>query len=204
MRIYLIRHGETAHNRDQIFQGHDEVPLSDLGVRQAALLAQRMQDLPLDQIYSSDLRRAVMTASIIAAYTGAPIRYDAGFRERDPGELTGLPYMDAMEFFSDAAYAPPKGERWDEFEGRVRAAFEALVQSPGMADARVAVVAHGMVCGAVLRCFFGYSFEERLNVPFPNASITTLAYDGAWALEQLADASHLDALSPGAEHAAGA
>jgi probable phosphoglycerate mutase len=59
-RILAIRHGETAWNVDTRLQGHLDIPLNDVGLRQAQHLAQALaQRDPIDAIYASDLSRAV-------------------------------------------------------------------------------------------------------------------------------------------------
>ena len=57
-RVYLVRHGETEHNRQGIMQGHLDVPLNATGVAQARLAADALADVPLTAAYSSDLQRA--------------------------------------------------------------------------------------------------------------------------------------------------
>jgi 2,3-bisphosphoglycerate-dependent phosphoglycerate mutase len=128
LRVYLIRHGETEYNRTMKVQGHAEIPLNDLGIRQAAQLARRFTGVRLDRIYASDLRRATMTATILAAHTGAPLLYDPGLRERDPGDLTHKDYQESIRFFTDPAYEPPGGETHRDFLVRVRRTFEALIE----------------------------------------------------------------------------
>lgn len=128
MRVYLIRHGETEYNRTMKVQGHAEIPLNDLGIAQAARLARRFTGVRLDRIYASDLRRATMTAAILAAHTGAPLLYDPGLRERDPGALTHRDYHESIRFFTDPTYEPPEGETHGDFIARVRRTFEALIE----------------------------------------------------------------------------
>lgn len=192
MRLYFIRHGQTDHNRKQVMQGHNEVPLSRLGIQQAAQVGRRMADVPLETIYASDLRRAAMTATIIAAFTDVPIVYDTALRERHPGELTDKPYEEAMPFFLDRDFQPPGGENYPAFEERVRKVFDTIAEREGTSDRSIAVVSHGMVCGAFLMTYFGYTFEDRLALTLPNTSVTIADYNGQWKLITLADTSHLD------------
>jgi probable phosphoglycerate mutase len=202
--MYLIRHGETDHNRNRVFQGHGPVPLNDLGIRQAALLGRRMRDMPLDRIVASDLARTAMTAGIIAAETGRPVIYDPAWRERNPGDLTGESYDAGPGFWSDRNFEPPNGESQTQFEERVRVAFEqwAPEQTPG---SHIAVVTHGMVCVAFARLFLSGEDGVDFNRVKANASITIADYeDGAWKLVTYADASHLDDLVDPQAHYTGA
>jgi broad specificity phosphatase PhoE len=65
-KFLLIRHGETEWNRELIFRGRSDIPLSAVGRRQAAQLAAALADEPLAAIYVSPLSRAQDTAAAIA------------------------------------------------------------------------------------------------------------------------------------------
>ncbi len=192
MRVYLIRHGETDYNRIGRMQGHGEVPLNDLGILQATRLAQRLAGESIDHIYASDIRRTVMTAAVIASHTGAGVTYEPGFRERDPGDLTGNYYDTCMAFFHDDTFEPPGGESVPVFHARVRGAFDALAEREGGNGRRLAVVSHGMVCMAFHRIFTPEVLEGMDDFTSKNASVSVLNYDGDWHAEQVLDASHLD------------
>lgn len=195
MRLYLVRHGETEYNRRRIMQGHSEEPLNDAGIRQCALLARRLEGEGIATIYSSDIRRAAMTAGIVAAFTGAPIEYEPLLRERDPGELTHLPYENSVPFFLDPEYRPPGGESAGEFDARVERAFARLVEierSRSEAPRRVAVVTHGMVCGSFIRAVARHPVAGGADLRWRNTSVTVAEFDGAWRILSLSDASHLD------------
>ena len=56
--IYLVRHGETDHNRFGIIQGQLNTKLSDLGIEQAKQVAIKLQSVKFDHVFSSDLDRA--------------------------------------------------------------------------------------------------------------------------------------------------
>lgn len=67
MRFFIIRHGETLWNVEGRFQGQIDTDLSDVGLRQADLVAQRLSNHNFDAIISSPLKRALVTAQKIAA-----------------------------------------------------------------------------------------------------------------------------------------
>ncbi|KAF6172415.1 hypothetical protein GIB67_025920 [Kingdonia uniflora] len=78
--IIVVRHGETAWNADgkiQVlsaafdFKGHLDVELNEAGRQQATAVAHRLSKEPkISAIYSSDLKRALETAQIIADSCG--------------------------------------------------------------------------------------------------------------------------------------
>jgi broad specificity phosphatase PhoE len=192
VRIYIVRHGETEHNRRRILQGHDEVPLNDTGIRQAAQAAARLSGEPLDRIVSSDLRRTVMTAAVIASVTGVPLAYEAGFRERNPGIHTGQTHEEGKRFFYDADYAPEEGEGVPAFDVRIKDAFTRLAEDKDNEGQHIAVVTHGLVCTSFANQFLRNSIDMGPSNVWPNASISIVDYDGAWTPVSLGDASHMD------------
>ena len=80
--LLLIRHGETAWNRERRMQGHIDIPLSEAGLRQAQALGQALAAERPDAIYSSDLGRARTTAQPIAEAHKMSLMLSASLRER--------------------------------------------------------------------------------------------------------------------------
>ena len=89
-RLYLVRHGETEDNVNQILQGQTPGKLNEQGCRQARELAEKMEGEHIDVFVSSDLRRALQTCEIIAEPHGKPVVTTPLLRERDWGSFTGL------------------------------------------------------------------------------------------------------------------
>ena len=85
--LIIIRHGETTGNRDGIWQGHLDTPLTDVGIAQARAVAERLGKASFSRLYSSDLGRAHKTAAI---RTGHSIKTDLRLRERSLGVFEGL------------------------------------------------------------------------------------------------------------------
>src|SRR6266850_2508362 len=94
-QLLLIRHGQSEGNAEQRFGGHTATPLSALGRRQAQATAQALASEPLSAIYSSDLVRAIETATPLAQLTGVEIEATESFRERSVGVMEGLTFEDA-------------------------------------------------------------------------------------------------------------
>lgn len=90
MHLYLARHGETVWNIEARVQGWADSPLTPTGVRQAEALADRMADIQLTAVYSSDLGRAAHTARIVAKPHGLEPCQMPAFREMAWGDWEGL------------------------------------------------------------------------------------------------------------------
>ena len=73
-KVYLIRHGEAEGNLYRRAQGHYQSDITAKGHRQIAALAERFKDIHIDALYSSDLRRTLITAGAITKYHDIPSR----------------------------------------------------------------------------------------------------------------------------------
>ncbi|GAA4598930.1 putative phosphoglycerate mutase [Actinoplanes octamycinicus] len=89
-RLLVWRHGNTDWNAARRVQGQTDVPLNDLGRRQAAEAAELLAAMRPAAIVASDLRRAADTAAALAARTGLPVSHDERLRERYFGAWQGL------------------------------------------------------------------------------------------------------------------
>lgn len=115
MTIYLVRHGETAKNREKRLQGRSDASLNDNGIQQSEQVRDFFvnQGICFDKVYSSPLKRAVQTAQIIAG-DQAEIFTDDRLLEMDYGPYEGCnlenPAPELMFFFSDFVHNPaPEG-----------------------------------------------------------------------------------------------
>ena len=87
--FYLIRHGETEWNVKRIMQGHNDSPLTELGINQAKDLAKKLRHIHFDKIFSSDILRAKRTAEIIASERKLAVATTKLLRERTFGKYEG-------------------------------------------------------------------------------------------------------------------
>jgi probable phosphoglycerate mutase len=95
--IGVIRHGVTDWNDEYRTQGHTDIPLNAEGRRQAQLLANRIKSETWHVIYSSDLSRALETASIIGEADSIEIRIDSRLREMDCGQIEGTTEQERVD-----------------------------------------------------------------------------------------------------------
>ena len=89
MKIYVIRHGQTDYNVQNVFQGRKDIPLNSVGLKQAEETAQKFQGIPVDVILVSPLIRARETAKYVANVTGVKPIIEQGLVERSFGDMEG-------------------------------------------------------------------------------------------------------------------
>lgn len=175
MAIILVRHGETASNRDRIMQV-ESTPLSELGAAQAERLASRLSARGVAQILCSDLLRARMTAAPLARLTGAEPTLTPLLRERDFGELRGRPYaqLGCDPFAPD--YVPAGGESWAAFHARVADAFIFICAARRALTGNLVVITHGLVLEALIARHLSWPAELGARpLRFANTSVTELS-----------------------------
>ncbi len=109
-RIVVLRHGETTHNADGIWQGQLDTPLSERGLRQADAVGAAVAALSPDRIVSSDLSRARLTAESVGRACGIPVVVDPRFREVHAGEWQGLTSAEVARRWPEEHAALVRGE----------------------------------------------------------------------------------------------
>lgn len=193
--LVLVRHGETAWNREGRFQGHRDVPLSELGRAQARALRVRVEvpahahlfDDAHTAVVTSDLRRAHETAEIAFGGAGRTLHVRRDLREFSYGVFEGLtrPEIDerfpgAMEAWlrGDQAAAIAGGESRAAVHARVHAAVRATLAE--RSQRTIVVVAHGGVMRQLLSTCFADRDELR-SLSFGNTATHLVRVDAsAW------------------------
>lgn len=89
MKVYIVRHGQVPHNALGKYNATDE-DLTDVGIKQAEELRDKIKNMNFDMIISSPLSRAKHTAEIINVHK-QKIIFDDRIRERNCGDLSGSP-----------------------------------------------------------------------------------------------------------------
>ena len=184
-RIVLVRHGHTAGNGGSdhpVLSGTTDLPLTELGHRQASALAHSGALGGADHVYASPLSRALATAAPLAEHAGLEVVCRHGLEEIHCGELDGVeidvvrtrfPTVWATnEAQTDAAFRWPGGESYLELRER----SVATVNEIGITHrgARVVVVTHAGVISQLIGTIRGVPPARWSAFRVGNASITEL------------------------------
>lgn len=181
----FIRHGQSQANLEQIFAGHTDIPLTELGRKQAQNTARFLEQYPIEKIYSSDLLRSMQTAEPTAKHFGLSIIPDREMREIYAGEWEGKLFEDLLKeygngyetWIKDCGRAHPNGgESVVELGERIyRECDRLLSENQGKC---VAIFSHATPIRLLNARFQGVAVEDLSRVPFaPNASVTVVEYD---------------------------
>ncbi|KAJ8446622.1 hypothetical protein Cgig2_002784 [Carnegiea gigantea] len=198
--IVIVRHGETDWNAFGKMQGQLDVELNEVGRQQALAVADRLsrEMTNISAVYSSDLKRALVTAEIIACKCGGlEVIADKDLRERHLGVLQGLVYHDLAKLNRKASEAfrsprsdqeiPGGGESRDQLYNRCTSALQRIHEKHR--GQQVIVVTHG----GVIRSLYNRAVPHGpLAKKIMNTSVGIILVSGdRWSVKSWNDISHL-------------
>jgi broad specificity phosphatase PhoE/ribonuclease HI len=199
-RMILVRHGSTAHSAEKRFSGINELPLNDVGERQAAALAARAGSFSdVAAVVSSPLRRARQTADAISKALGLSVVLNDDLAEVDFGAWEGFTFGETRANFpaelaawsASPDVAPPKGESFAALGPRVRRGRDAVIAAyPGRP---VVVVTHVSPIKTLVRLALDAPPTAMFRLYLDTASISIVDYqaDGNCSVRLFNDTSHL-------------
>ena len=201
-RLVLVRHGSTDSNATGVMRGWTDDPLSQAGRHQAEHAGKYLKTLePFECIYSSDLRRAVQTANLIAADLQIPTRTRVELRELNLGKLEGRTEQELWNYFtkqsgtgvgpSTMAFADvsfPGGEAASQFIQRTQKAFAEIMANH---QDSVLVVSHGAQTMVMLGMWFEKDLTKWTQFRVDNCSVSEIIFEPAPRLVRVNDTAHL-------------
>lgn len=171
MRLLISRHGETAWNVENRISGRTDIPLTENGLAQAALLAEHAKGRGIEVIIASPLLRAQQTAKAVSDAIGVPILTDERIIELDFGIFEGKSRSDPAfrHYRGQLPLRFPGGESAFDLAARVHAFLNEVRRK--YEGKTVLLVCHGGVCRMVRSYFKDMTNEEYCNYFAPNAEI---------------------------------
>lgn len=183
----LMRHGETAWNRQGRVMGRHPVELTDHGREQVAATARFAMNIKPDLIVTSPLVRARQTAEIMAAgLGGVEIVEEPAIAEVLYGRWEGMHYHELIDDphyityrKSPIEHPTPGGETIPEVQARgVEAVMRTIEAHPGQ---RVLFISHGDIVRTVLCHFLGLELKYFHRIRVDNAAMSAIQIAGDFA-----------------------
>ena len=148
MKLYVVRHGQTDWNVQNLLQGSTDIDLNKTGISQAHETAQNLSNIHFDAIYCSPLKRAICTADIINSNRNLPVIKDIRLIEREFGDFEGLPGMnvDFKKYWNYYKNASDKNvEPIQDFFDRVTEFLNDIISKYQNTEKNILVVTHNGV-----------------------------------------------------------
>jgi len=202
--IILIRHGQTAWNREERFRGRMDIELTDLGLAQAQATGRALASQKISAVFSSPLKRALKTAQAVAQPHSLTVRPTDGLLDINYGAFQGLSLAEAEVkypgLYSKWRSTPhlvsfPDGESLEDVRQRaVSALNEIVAQHP---EATVALVSHQVVCKVLICHVLGLDNSHFWRIEQDLCAINRFqACEGRLIAVLLNETCHLRGLPP--------
>ena len=171
MKIYVARHGQTQWNLENRICGRTDIPLTELGLEQARLLAEHTNDLKIDVIISSTMIRAQQTAAPVAALHGLSVLVDERLVEQDYGIYEGKSRFDEGFLANKRhfAFRYPGGESMLDLAYRIYGFLDEVTEK--YAGKNILLVCHGGVCRAIRTYFEDMTNDDYYHYSEPNCAV---------------------------------
>jgi alpha-ribazole phosphatase len=185
VKIYLARHGETTWNAEGRAQGRSDPELSPRGYAQSGVLVEHLKDQPISAIYTSTLKRSILTARPIANHLHLPIHKQPELDEIALGIFEGVKFSEIegnlkteWERFKEdrLTYHIPGAENYTDVANRVRPLKEKILQDHGGQE--ILIVGHRGVNRMLIGLLLEYPLEEALKVEQTNECLYLIERNG--------------------------
>ena len=171
MKLYMMRHGETAWNAENRILGSTDIPLNEKGREQARVAAEKLASVDIDVIYTSCLSRAMETGLTVASLQkDCQVFHMECLNENDFGEFEGQDRL-SEEYQREKRNCfkrYPGGESFLDVAARVYPFIKNLLSDPSLQDKTVLIVSHGGICRVISSYFRDMENEEFITFAMPN------------------------------------
>ena len=197
-KLLLVRHGTTKLHKNDRFWGKTDVPLSNIGIKQASQLRTRLATEKITVVYTSTLSRARDTAEIIAAGHKAKLITCDELCECNFGFAEGLTFSEiehlypvlAADLSNWKAVNFPSGETLEQLNVRVKNFLKRLDNLKAKDTA--AIVSHGGPLRLIICNLLGIDMQHWQQIRIDRGSLSIMeTYPQTAILFSLNDVSHL-------------
>ena len=187
--LILLRHGESVWNLENRFTGWIDVELSKKGKQEAEAAGNNLEDIPIDKVYTSVLKRAIHTCDIalkVAKNKALPTVRDQALNERHYGDVQGLNKAEtARKFGAEQVHiwrrsydvAPPHGESLKDTAARTLPYFKQYVMADLRAGKNILIVAHGNSLRSIVMELDQMTKEQVLELNIPTGIPIVYEFD---------------------------
>lgn len=196
-KVFIIRHGETEHNKGGAITGQEDVSLNDTGVKQAEKLADRLEKEDFDMAYSSDLERTYETIRIVAGKQNLHPERHKEFREIDFGVFEGEPKSTWGNYVNESdverhLVRPENGETIEEVGQRFVGKLDELRKKHQ--NDKILIGGHSVAIKATIMNILDLTGDHYKKLDLDNTSITVVEYDKeyGWKAQRINDSAHLE------------
>jgi len=201
-KVYVVRHGQTAWNLEEVFRGRMDIPLDETGKKEVHLAGKALKDETLHAIYSSPLSRSMETAENIAKFQNIEVKPLEAIIDISYGEWEGVSLAEVQKKYPDLytlwlkephKVRFPNGESLEQVCVRTQNAIENLLEKHE--NENIALVAHRVPNKVISCALLGIDNSNFWRIQQDTASTNLFIYkEGQWLISYLNDTSYLKVL----------
>lgn len=185
LKLYLIRHGQTKWNFESKTQGCKNIELSELGVLQSKLIANKLKKIDENylKIFTSDLDRCYLTAKVIGEELMVDVDVHRDLREMSFGDWEGLTHEEIKQSYSDEYFkwrnepynaVIPKGEDLKTVQARCLNAVKTILNKYD--NGSIIIISHGVAIKTIILGILGLDLKHFYNITLSNASLNKIEF----------------------------
>lgn len=187
--LILARHGESQWNAKGLWTGLTDIALSEKGKEEAKAAAQKIKDLPIDELFTSTLSRAKDTGTIILDTIGKnniPTTQNPALNERDYGNFTGKNKWEIQKMVGEEKFREirrsfdfqiPNGESLKQVYERVVPYYQSTILPKLKSGTNILISAHGNSLRALIKFLENISDTDIPNLELPTGGIYVYQID---------------------------
>jgi broad specificity phosphatase PhoE len=201
-KVYLVRHGQTAWNLEEVFRGRMDIPLDETGKNEVHLAGEALKDETIHAIYSSPLSRSMETAENIAKFQNIEVTPLEAIIDISYGDWEGVSldqvrkkYPDLYDLWLKEPHKVsfPNGESLEEVRTRTVGAINKLLEKHK--NENIALVAHRVPNKVICCSLLGIENNNFWRIQQDTASTNLFTYkNNQWIISYLNDTSYLKVL----------
>lgn len=198
MNIFVVRHGETEWNKEEIFRGTKDIPLNAVGRQQAERAGAYFADKGVRRIFSSPLSRAQQTGEAISRATKGTIETVHNFTDMNFGQWEGRPVKEVEDLYPDDIRMwreqPQRlkvigGETLAQVRRRVATALQQILAG---SEGDIVVVTHRVICKVLVLHLMNIPNEHFWKIRYDPAGISLVVWHkGKYVVSFINDTCHL-------------
>jgi 2,3-bisphosphoglycerate-dependent phosphoglycerate mutase len=189
--LIIVRHGQSEWNKENRFTGWIDVDLSPKGAEEAIAAGEKLMNYKFDMAFSSDLKRANRTLSIILDVihqSKIPVIKNLALNERMYGDLQGLNKDEVKAKHGEVQFnlwrrsydvAPPNGESLKDTADRVIPYYKKFIEPELKNGNNVIIAAHGNSLRALVMYIEKLTTDQILKVEIPTGMPKLYSFDNS-------------------------
>jgi broad specificity phosphatase PhoE len=197
--LYLVRHGQTAWNKEEVFRGRTDIPLDETGLKEAESAGEYFKTLDIEAVYSSPLSRAWQTAQKISRFHSLDVQALEGLLDMSFGSWEGRSLKEVKETDGERyrqwreephLLRLPGGETLAEVRARTMSALEEVIRRHP--EKTVILVSHRVINKVLICGILGLDNSHFWQIQQDTTAINLIQHrNGKYILSLMNETCHL-------------